>query len=110
MTHHGNLLRHLPASGPDEVFETLVRTPGLHIARIVSTGQTTPAGEWYDQDQDEFVLLLAGTAQLAFEDGSVRELETGSWVWIPARQRHRVTATSREPPAVWLAVFNGSGK
>jgi cupin 2 domain-containing protein len=91
---------------PDEVVDLLVERPGLRIERIVSTGQATPEGQWYDQDTDEWVLLVEGSAHLRIEGESEdRELGEGDWILLPARCRHRVTWTRAEPPTVWLAVF-----
>jgi len=101
----GNLLRDLPASLKDERFETLLKTPGLTLERIVSTGQTTPEGEWYDQDRDGWVVLLQGGAQLLFEgEAAPRPLVPGDHVLIPAHARHRVTWTDPDVPTVWLAL------
>ncbi|KAA5602382.1 cupin domain-containing protein [Blastochloris sulfoviridis] len=101
-----NLFAALPAAGPDEVIETLVARGGVRIERIVSTGQASPPGFWYDQDEDEFVVLLAGAATLRFEDGRELALRPGDFVDIPAHCRHRVDATQAEPPTIWLAVFS----
>ena len=80
--------------------------PGLHVVqRIVSVGQVSPPGFWYDQDEHEWVMLLLGSAQLEFEDGARVELEAGDSLLIPAHRLHRVSRTSVEPVAVWLAVF-----
>jgi cupin 2 domain-containing protein len=93
------------AADPErEIVEILLGRPGARIERIVSTGQTTPAGLWYDQAGDEWVALLAGRATLRFADGALVELSPGDWLLIPARARHRVEATSADPPCVWLAV------
>lgn len=87
-----------------EIVETLLERPGARIERIVSTGQATPAGEWYDQPGDEWVALLTGRATIRFADGVLHEMGPGDWLLIPARARHRVEATSEDPPCVWLAV------
>lgn len=87
-----------------EIFETILATPNLKIERIISTGQTTPQGTWYDQPQDEWVLLLQGEAQLSFEDGSIMNLQTGDYLLIKAHQKHRVESTSLSPPCIWLAI------
>lgn len=87
-----------------EHFEVLAAGKDIRIERIISTGQTTPDGEWYDQRQDEWVILLQGEAKLAYEDGSTRALKSGDYVFIPAHQKHRVEYTSVEPPCVWLAI------
>jgi cupin 2 domain-containing protein len=79
----------------------------IRIERIVSTGQASPAGFWYDQTQNEWVLLLQGQAELAWEDGRVIPLKKGDWVFIPAHKRHRIIWTSDEPPCIWLAVHYG---
>jgi cupin 2 domain-containing protein len=95
----------LPQPLPEaELFATLFATPHLRVERIVSTGQTTPPGEWYDQPQAEWVVLLTGSATLTYEDGSTLALRPGDHLLIPAHVRHRVDFTSREPPCVWLAV------
>jgi cupin 2 domain-containing protein len=89
---------------PHELFETLVASDGILIERIISKGHTTPAGEWYDQEQDEWVLLLQGDAVLAYDDGSLAIVKTGDYLFIPAHKKHRVEFTSTEPPCIWLAV------
>ncbi len=87
-----------------EQFEAIVSTEHLLIERIISTGQATPPGEWYDQERDEWVLLLQGQAQLSYSDGSTIALNPGDYLLIPARQKHRVESTSIDPPCIWLAV------
>lgn len=78
---------------------------GVRIERIVSTGQASLPGFWYDQPEDEFVVLLTGAAVLRFEDGDRRlDLRPGDWIEIPAHVRHRVDSTQADPPTVWLAV------
>jgi cupin 2 domain-containing protein len=70
----------------------------------VSTGQASPPGFWYDQPEDEFVVLLSGAGEIAFADGRRLAMGPGDWVDIPARVRHRVERTQAEPPTVWLVV------
>lgn len=84
--------------------ETLVSGPGIRIERIISQGQASPPGFWYDQDQDEWVVLLQGQAILVWEGGGSLEMMAGDWFFIPAHQRHRVDFTSEDPPCIWLAV------
>lgn len=103
---HGHLLHPLPPAGPDEVLETLLARGGIRIERIVSFGQSSPDGFWYDQDEDEFVVLLSGAAVLRFEDGDrTVDLTPGTWIDIPAHCRHRVEATATDQPSVWLTMF-----
>lgn len=87
-----------------ELFEPLIQTDQILIERIISTGQTTPEGEWYDQPRDEWVLLLQGEAQLMYEDGTSIELRAGDYLLIPAHQKHRVSDTSSNPACIWLAI------
>ena len=89
----------------EEVTATLLERPGLRIERIVSTGQATPEGQWYDQPSDEWVLVVKGRAGLRLEgEAHDRELGEGDFVFLPAHCRHRVAWTQREPPTVWLAI------
>jgi len=101
----GNLFDALPERLPDELFETLADSAGVTIERIVSTGQATPPGEWFDQDRDEWVVLLKGEAVLTFEgEAEPRRLVPGAYLTIPAHARHRVDWTPPDEPTVWLAV------
>jgi cupin 2 domain-containing protein len=77
----------------------------VRIERIVSSGRSSPPGFWYDQPDDEFVVLLSGSGVLRFEDGNqIVPLLPGDWIEIPAHVRHRVESTESDPPTVWLAV------
>ena len=98
-----NLLRDLPAKRDAEQFLTLVNRPGARIERIVSTGQSTPPGEWLEQPWDEWVLLLGGSAGLLIERTGEARLDPGDHLLIARGTRHRVTWTADEP-TVWLAV------
>ena len=101
----GDLLAALPGPLPDELVELLVDTPGFRVERIVSTGQASLPGSWYDQSEHEFVLLVSGAARLAWSDGTEQVLLSGQWTWIPAHVRHRVAWTDPSQATVWLAVF-----
>ncbi len=102
----GNLRSDLPFGRvPKELLTVLLDRPDLRIERIVSTGQATPDGEWYDQDTDEFVLVVDGAALLRIEgEAEDRQLAAGDWLLLPAHCRHRVTWTRAESPTIWLAV------
>ena len=107
-----NLFSAIDDKRPDELFETLLQIPGTKLERIVSTGQATPPGEWYDQAGDEWVILLSGAARLRFETPDIEhELQPGDYLLIPAHCRHRVEWTSPDEPSVWLALhFSPSGE
>ena len=102
---HGQLLAQLPPPGADEAVDLLLTTPGVRIERIVSHGHASPPGFWYDQPEDEWVLVVSGSASIGFEDGSEQHLGPGDWLTLPAHRRHRVLRTAS--PTVWLAVFVG---
>ena len=106
MIETGSLRADLPVRPLDrEITNILLERPGWRIERIVSTGQATPEGQWYDQDSDEWVLIAAGAARLRIEgEAEDRELGEGDWLLLPAHCRHRVTWTRELPPTVWLAV------
>jgi len=88
-----------------EIFETLVEKTGFRLLRIVSTGQATPPGEWYDQGDDEWVVVIAGSAGLRVEDDpETTTLGPGEGVHLPAHKRHRVEWTDPDRPTVWLAL------
>lgn len=98
----------LPSPLPSaEQFDDLIEDRGVKIERIVSTGQVTPPGEWYDQERDEWVVVLQGSATLEYQDGRTLDLAPGDHVLLSAHERHRVARTSADPPTVWLAVHVG---
>lgn len=94
----------LPTAEQEEVFEDLFKNPNLKIERIVSNGQTTESGKWYEQETSEWVVLLQGQAKLQYEDSREIILKAGDYVLIPAMKKHRVSYTSTEPPCIWLAI------
>jgi cupin 2 domain-containing protein len=99
----------LPADlSESEIFEILAQNQAIRLERIISTGQTTPIGQWYDQSDFEWVILLQGLAEISFEDGSRVNLKAGDYLLIPPHQKHRVEFTSNNPPCIWLALHYGS--
>ena len=94
----------LPPPCGGEVTDILWDNGNLRVERIVSRGNVSPDGFWYDQDEDEWVSVLQGSAVLEFPD-SKAELNPGDTIFLPAHRRHRVAFTSTEPPCVWLCVF-----
>jgi cupin 2 domain-containing protein len=100
-----NLFAAIPADLPEELTETLLTGDSLRIERIVSRGHASPEGFWYDQEQDEWVALLKGSAGLRIEgEPDIINLRPGDSLLIPAHTRHRVEWTAEGEDTVWLAV------
>lgn len=101
----GNLYQQLPNAIPQEMFEELIRGEKFHLERIISLGHATAPGQWYDQDADEWVVLLTGAAKLLFKDETeCRTLKPGDWLHIAAHRQHRVEWTDPVIHTVWLAL------
>lgn len=96
-----NLFDRLPVPDTGEVFTTLLDHAHVQIERIVSSPCPEPTR--YDQDHDEWVLLLQGQATLELA-GEPLHLAAGDHLLIPAHCPHRVLVTSDEPRCLWLAV------
>ncbi len=92
------------AIGDEEFMETIFIGRQFRIERIVSRGHTTTADQWYEQPQDEWVLLATGSASLEIENNCLLHLCAGDYLMLPAGLRHRVTYTSKLNPCVWLAI------
>ena len=99
-----NLFVNLPVETKDEVFTELLSRPGARIERIVSNGQSTLEDTPFNQNHDEWVLLLRGSASLWVDGDGEHDLHPGDHMLIPARRTHRVTRTANDEPTVWLAV------
>ena len=100
-----NIFADIPATLPEELNEVLAASDRVRIERIVSLGHVSPPGFWYDQETDEWVLLIQGSGRLQFEgDDRPVAMKPGDHLFIPAGKRHRVEWTDPERPTVWLAV------
>ncbi|HMB69544.1 MAG TPA: cupin domain-containing protein [bacterium] len=96
-----------PRQPSPEKIETLLRRPGVRVERITSHGHRTKEGFWYDQNEDEWVMVLAGAALLRFaNEAEARRLGPGDHADIPAHARHRVEWTDPDSDTVWIAVFS----
>lgn len=104
MIKKSNIYNDLKIDNENEIFEKIFSNDDLLIERITSNGQTTPDDKWYDQDKNEWVLLLKGNAVIEYDNGSKTELSKGDYLYIPANQKHRVAFTSDTEQTVWLAV------
>ena len=101
----GSIFADVPTRLDKEETTVLARLPGASIERIVSTGQSSPPGFWYDQDSTEWVVVLAGSAGLLIEgEAAPRILAPGDYLEFPPNCRHRVEWTAADRPTVWLAV------
>ena len=101
----GNIFQGIAAYFEEELLETIACSPNVKIERIVSRGNASPGGFWYDQDLSEWVMVVKGRACLRFEN-EPREvvLEQGDYINIPPRRRHRVEWTDKQQETIWLAV------
>jgi cupin 2 domain-containing protein len=99
-----NLFENIPKNAPEELVTELFSAESLRVERIVSFGQSSPDGFWYDQKENEWVLLIEGSAQVQFEN-RLQDLKPGDWVNIPAGCQHRVEKTDENVRTVWLAIF-----
>jgi cupin 2 domain-containing protein len=109
LPHTSNLFSGIPATLREERFDLLAKSDTVRIERIVSDGHVTPPGDWYDQECDEWVLLVSGSATLRFEAaGAQLVMLPGDHALIPAGCRHRVEWTDPEQKTVWVAVHFGA--
>ncbi len=101
----GSLRDGIPAALPDELVTILCAGASMRVERIVSRGHASPPDFWYLQDEDELVLLIAGSADLDIEGRGPVALAPGDWVDLPKNVRHRVIRTAADTDTIWLAVF-----
>ncbi len=101
-----NLFQDIPESLNQELVEKLIDHESFRIERIVSRGHVSPTGFWYDQDEHEWVAVLAGKAQLQIEGQEQPvTLGPGDTYALPAHTKHRVVWTDPNKETIWLAVF-----
>ena len=101
----GNIFDSIPDNLDEEVFDLLLQNDQIKIERIISKGQLSPKSGWYDQDKNEWVIVLKGEAVISFENNKDIRLKAGSHLHIPAHRKHKVKWTDPEIETIWLAVF-----
>ena len=101
-----NLFQGIPEELNQELVEKLIEQDSFRVERIVSRGQASPTGFWYDQDEHEWVVILAGKAQLQIEgQKQLVTLGPGDTYDLQAHIKHRVAWTDPNKETIWLAVF-----
>ncbi len=99
-----NIYEAIPDNLDDEVVDLIVQNENTKIERIISRGQSSPATGWYDQEKDEWVLVLKGEAIISFDNGKAVNLKAGDHINISAHTKHKVKWTDPQTETVWLAV------
>jgi len=94
-----------PLSIEFELFQPIISNDNISIERIISSGQSTPAGQWLEDDRNEWVVLLQGESEISFEDGTNKLLSAGDHIFIEKNKKHCVVRTSENPLCIWLAVY-----
>ena len=100
----GNIFESIPGVLHSEVFEVLAEGGDVKVERIVSRGHASPDRGWYDQDKNEWVMVLRGKAVIAFPDKQSITLGEGDYLNIIAHEKHRVDWTDPHIETIWLAV------
>jgi len=101
-----NFLVGIPLNIQKEVTERIISNANVRIERIISRGQSSPENFWYDQEENEWVILIKGRARLSFYDeNKIVVLNEGDYLDIPAHKKHRVEWTDPDKETIWLAVF-----
>ncbi len=100
-----NFFSNIPDQISQEIIETIFNTDAIRIERIISKGQASPENFWYNQSENEWVIVLEGKAMIKFEDQSIVTLHKGDYLFIPAFKKHRVEWTDPNQLTIWLAIF-----
>ena len=101
-----NIFSNIPAELANEIFEDILSTEKLRVERIVSKGQISPENGWYNQDENEWLIVLSGYGVIEYINGNKVSLKQGDYLNIKAHEQHRVIETSADEATVWLALFN----
>ena len=105
MIEKGNILLNIPEKISEEIIEVLISSDIIRIERIISENHKSPKDFWYNQNENEFVMVLQGEGDILFDNGEILSLKKGDYCFIPAHIKHRIERTSDKEKTVWLAVF-----
>lgn len=99
-----NIFAGLPNELPEEIFEKIIERKDFLLERIISNGHSSASNFWYDQENNEFVILISGSAKVLYDDGTSFTLLPGDYINIPSHQKHRVEETDKNQKTIWLAL------
>lgn len=99
-----NILLGIPEKLSEEYFEEIISSNQFKLERIVSERHKSPKDFWYDQEKDEFVMLISGSAEIQFENEPAVQMVKGDYLIIPAHKKHRVEKTDLIQQTIWLAL------
>lgn len=99
-----NIFENTEEAGEEGLFDLLQKGDHYRIERVVSVGHSSPEGLYYDQENDQWIMLVQGTATLELE-GKLVDLKAGDYLFLPKNSKHRIEKTSIEPACIWLCVF-----
>lgn len=101
----GNIFDSMPTDLEHETFLKILNQKNIRIERIVSNGQSSPAQGWYDQEDNEWVIVLEGKAVIIFEKNEKTiSLDKGDYMNIPSHTKHKVAWTDPAKKTIWLAI------
>ena len=101
-----NIYTDIPKDLPDELLEKIIQNGSFKLERIISKGHSTPKGKWYDQNEEEWVVVLKGSAGISIEgEAGTVVLKPGDYIHLPAHLKHRVEWTDATTETVWLALY-----
>lgn len=99
-----NIFDKIGEAGEEEQFELLQKGAHYRIERIMSAGHSSPESFFYDQENDEWIMLVQGEATLEVE-GKLTVLKAGDYMFLPKNCKHRIEKTSIDPACIWLCIF-----
>lgn len=100
-----NIFEQIDINLNEEIIENIVNSDNIRIERIISFDHKSPNGFWYDQDENEFVIVLEGEATLEFDKNTLVSLKKGDYIIIEKHKKHRVVGTAKNMLTIWLAIF-----
>lgn len=99
-----NIFKEIPSNIKTEVFQDIFKSENIRIERIISLGRDSNDGKWYNQDENEWVILLQGKADIIFENENIN-LIRGDYLFIEKHRKHKVIIQEENTETIWLAIF-----
>ncbi len=99
-----NIFDAVPTILDEEIIDDIIKTDALKIERIISKGHVSPTSGWYDQPDNEWVIVIKGKARILIKGEKEVTLIPGSYLHLPAHTKHKVTWTTPNSETVWLAI------
>jgi|SRR5580693_1088175 cupin 2 domain-containing protein len=103
-----NIFRDVTPASKEPQVTTIAENRNIKIQRVVASGQSSKAGLFCPQEDNDLLVLLQGNLILDYENGRRVNMAAGDYIFTAPKENNRVAETSHEEETIWIKFsFHG---